>query len=210
MMATGIILAGGASKRMPGDKAFMEVSGRRVIDIQLEVMRGLFEEILVVGNADRMSRLRVYEKVAPRVRVVEEPVGGKGPLGGILSGLMLSGSEDNFIVACDMPFIRREAIEMVLRRLDGHQVAVPATPKGLEPLHAAYARSCAPLIESQLAAGDLKVTDFFEKVDVEYIPWEELLRFDPTGRLLMNINEPEDMRRAAGWMDGDDREGCDG
>jgi len=195
-MVTGIILAGGASTRMPGDKAFMEVSGRRVIDIQIEVMAGLFEEILIVGNAGRVDRLREYE--ARGVRVVEEPVAGKGPLGGMLSGLMLSKTRENFVLACDMPFIKRDAVSLVLERITGHQIAVPSTPVGLEPMHAAYDASCATVIERQLETGNLRVTDFFAKVDVDYIPWEELLRFDPTGRLLMNINEPEDMRQAAG------------
>jgi molybdopterin-guanine dinucleotide biosynthesis protein A len=198
MMATGIILAGGESRRMPGDKAFMEVSGRPVISIQLEVIGPLFDEVLIVGNAGRIEKLMAYEGEAEVVRVVEEPVGGKGPLGGILSGLMLSRSDENFVLACDMPFIMREAVALVLARLDGHDVAVPVTPGGLEPLHAGYNKGCAPAIESQIAAGRLKVTDFFEKVDVDYIPWDELLRLDPTGRLLTNVNEPEDMRRTAG------------
>jgi molybdopterin-guanine dinucleotide biosynthesis protein A len=204
-MATGIILAGGASKRMPGDKAFMAVSGRRVLDTTIESIRGLFDQVLIVGNAERVERLGVYEGAG--VRVVAEPVSGKGPLGGILSGLILSGTEENFVLACDMPFIRREAVAYVLERLDGFQVAVPRTPKGLEPMHAAYHSSCAPVIERQLEAGNLKVTDFFREVRVEYIPWEELLRFDPTGRLLMNINEPEDMRHAAGLTGGQEQEG---
>lgn len=196
MMATGIILAGGASTRMPGDKAFMELAGRRVIDIQLEVLDGLFEEILIVSNAARAGRLAVYEGGA--VRVVMEPVSGKGPLGGILSGLMVSKTDENFVVACDMPYIRREAVRYVVECLRGYQVAVPKTDKGLEPLHAAYGRSCAPVIERQLDEGDLKVTGFYGRVSVREIPAEELERFDHTGRLLLNINSPEDMRMAAG------------
>jgi molybdopterin-guanine dinucleotide biosynthesis protein A len=195
-MASGIILAGGKSTRMPGDKTLMRVGGRTVIDIQLDVIEGLFEEVMIVCNARRIEQLRVYE--ARGVRVAVEPVGGKGPLGGILSGLMLSGTRDNFVLACDMPFISRDAISAVVDALDGHQVAVPRTPGGLEPLHAAYDSSCVAVIEEQIASGSLKVTEFFDRVDVAYIPWEELLRFDPTGRLLVNINEPDDMKRAAG------------
>jgi molybdopterin-guanine dinucleotide biosynthesis protein A len=193
-MATGIILAGGASTRMPGDKAFMEVSGRRVIEIQIEVMGPLFDEILIVGNAERMKRLQVY--ASPGVKVVEEPVAGKGPLGGILSGLLLSGTQDNFVVACDMPFIRREAVSLVTDRLKGFQVVVPSTPGGLEPLHAAYHSSCTDVITAQLAGGNLKVSDFFASAKVSYVPWEEFLAIDPSGRLLLNVNEPEDMRAA--------------
>lgn len=201
-MGTGIILAGGASTRMPGDKTVMEVSGRRVIEIQLEVVSGLFDEVLLVVNRERLETLRQFECAAEGVRVVEEPVGGKGPLGGILSGLLLSGSEETFVLACDMPFVKREAIAHVMEGLAGCQVSVPVTPKGLEPLHAAYHRSCIPVIRGSIEAGNLKVTGFYEDVTVHYVPWEELLRFDPSGRLLMNINEPEDMRRAAGVRGG--------
>jgi molybdenum cofactor guanylyltransferase len=197
MMATGIILAGGASMRMPGDKAFMEVGGRRVLNIQLEVIAGLFDEVLIVSNSRRMERLCEFESPSGGVRVVEEPVAGKGPLGGILSGLMLSSSEENFVLACDMPFIKREAIAFVLAGLSGYDACLPRTPKGLEPLHAAYRLTCRPAIESQIEAGNLRVTGFLEQVVVNYVPWERLLTFDPTGRLLTNINEPEDMRRVA-------------
>ena len=196
MMASGIILAGGASTRMTGDKAFMEVAGRRVIDIQLEVLRGLFEEILVVTNRERLAWAGGYEEEG--VRVVAEPVSGKGPLGGILSGLLLSASQENFVLACDMPFIKREAVALVLEKLAGYQVAVPRTAEGLEPLHAAYGRSCIPFIQRQVELGDLKVTDFYHRVKVIELPWEEFKHLDETGRLLMNVNSPEDMRRAAG------------
>jgi len=194
-MASGIILAGGASTRMSGDKAFMEVAGRRVIDIQLEVLKGLFEEILIVTNTERLERASDYE--GEGIRVVAEPVIGKGPLGGILSGLLLSASDENFVLACDMPFIKREAVTFVVERLAGYQAAVPRTAKGLEPLHSAYHRSCIPVIQRQIEQGNLKVTGFFHQVNVIEIPWEEFKRFDETGRLLMNINSSEDMRRAA-------------
>lgn len=199
-MATGIILAGGTSRRMPGDKAFMEFAGLRVIDIQIKALRDLFERILIVGNLERIQRLSVYS--GEGVEVVEEPVRSKGPLGGIMSGLTLSRSEENFVIGCDMPFVKAEAVAYVMQELSGYKVAVPETPGGLEPLHAAYRRDCLDVIERHVASGDLKITNFFEEVSVNRIPSRELARFDPTGRLLLNINSPEDMRFAAGGIEG--------
>lgn len=198
-MATGIILAGGTSKRMPGDKAFMEISGKPVINIELDVMEGIFEEILIVGNSERIEMLARYEREG--VRVLEETVRGKGAIGGVLSGLELSGSDEVFITACDMPFMKRKAVEFILAALPGYMVAVPSTPEGLEPLHAAYHKDCVEVLRNQLGRGELKITDIFEKVPVNYVPWETLKQFDPSARLLMNINSPDDMKRAAGAID---------
>lgn len=194
-MATGIVLAGGTSRRMPGDKAFMEVCGRPVIDIELDVLLPLFDEVLIVANAARLERLARFARRG--VRVVEESVQGQGPLGGIASGLMLTGSDENFVAACDMPFIRREAVELMMDGLAGYEVAVPDTPAGLEPLFAAYRRQCLPKALSQIEDGNLKVTDFYRLLEVHLVPWEELLAIDPSGRMLLNINSPADMQRAA-------------
>lgn len=193
-MTTGIILAGGASTRMPGDKAFMQVGGLSIIHIQLEALKGLFDEILIVGNRERVEELSRYSDEG--VRVVEETVRGKGPLGGVASGLEISGSDENFVLACDMPFVKRVAVSYVVSGLEGYDVAVPETPGGLEPLHAAYRKECLGAIHSQLELGDLKVTGFYRRVSVNVIPFDEITRFDPTGRLLLNVNSPEDMRSA--------------
>lgn len=198
-MPTGIILAGGTSKRMPGDKAFMEISGHRVIDIEIDVMKGIFDEILIVGNTERMEMLARYERKG--VRIVEETVRGKGALGGILSGLELSGAAEIFVAACDMPFMNRSAVEFIIEDLHGYMAAVPDTPEGLEPLHAAYHRDCMEIMRDHLRSGNLKISDFLEKVPVNYVPLEKLKQFDPSGRLLLNINSPVDMREAAGADD---------
>ncbi|MBN1288364.1 MAG: molybdenum cofactor guanylyltransferase [Actinobacteria bacterium] len=195
-MATGVILAGGTSRRMPGDKAFMEISGRRVIDIELDVMEGLFEEILIIGNTERVEILSLYERDG--VKILEETVRGKGAIGGLLSGLQLSGSSEVFITACDMPFMNRRAVKYIVGSLPGYMAAVPSTPEGLEPLHAAYSKECASIIADQLEHGDLKISDLFNSVPVNYIPMKALRDFDPSGRLLFNINSPVDMRKAAG------------
>ncbi|MFH1148852.1 MAG: molybdenum cofactor guanylyltransferase [Actinomycetota bacterium] len=197
--ATLIILAGGRSRRMPGDKALMEVGGRSVIDIQLEVTAGLFEETLLVVNEGRVGALARYEERG--VRVLEETVRGMGPLGGIASGLELSKTRENFVLACDMPFIRREAVAFVLGCLPGYQVAVPRTSAGLEPLHAAYNRECLGAIQKQLELGDLRVTGFYHEVRVRFVEWEEIAPFDPTSRFLLNMNSPEDVRRASAVLE---------
>lgn len=194
MNATAIILAGGGSRRMPVDKTLMRVEGRPVIEGQLEILTSVFSRVLIVTNRSRLRKLDHYN--AGRVNVVLEPVRDKGPLGGILSGLLLSGTDANFVTACDMPFINEGVIRHIMDRLDGSDAAVPFVNGFHEPLHAAYCRSCIGPIRERLGEGHMKVTSFFPRIRLAQVHEEELSRFDPCGRYTVNINTPAEMESA--------------
>ena len=49
---TGVILVGGKSRRMGRDKAFLEVAGRPLFEIILDLFRESFSRILLVGNRE--------------------------------------------------------------------------------------------------------------------------------------------------------------
>jgi len=193
-MPSCIILAGGRGKRMKSDKAFIKIGGQEIISIQIDLLSGIFDEILIVANRNQVEGFSVFERRG--AKVVREIYEGIGPLGGIASGLALSSFEECFVLACDMPFIKRKAVEYVLGRLPGYMVSVPQTPSGLEPLHAAYSKGCLEVIREQMKSGNYKVTGFFQQVKVNYISWEEISSFDDTGMLLFNVNTPSDLRLA--------------
>jgi molybdopterin-guanine dinucleotide biosynthesis protein A len=77
---TGIILSGGKSKRMGENKAFLRVQGERLIDRTVRIFKSIFEEVVLVTN-DPLIYLD------QDVMIVTDIVLGKGPLGGIYSGL---------------------------------------------------------------------------------------------------------------------------
>ena len=53
---TGVILAGGKSKRMGTNKAFLEINGKRMIDQIVDIFKNTFEEVILVTN----SPLNIY------------------------------------------------------------------------------------------------------------------------------------------------------
>ncbi|MDD5748353.1 MAG: molybdenum cofactor guanylyltransferase [Actinomycetota bacterium] len=195
-MPTCLLLAGGKSSRMVADKISLEISGKRLIEIQLDIISEIFDEVLIVGSKKSVPLLKVYEKRG--VRVMPESFDGMGPLGGIISGLLSSSTIENFVLACDMPFIRRDVIKYFLENLEGYDVVVPQTHTGLEPLHAVYTKACIAPATEQLKSGNLRVDEFYPKVKVRYIALEELAPFDPSGKFLLNINTPEDLQEAGG------------
>ncbi len=187
--ATGIILAGGRSSRMDTDKAILTVRSRPVIVEVMDILSSVVKEILIITNQPE-----TYGDLdLPTVRDI---VAGKGPLGGIYTGLSVSGTRLNFVMACDMPFVNPHFVRYMLDAVHSFDAVVPETGKGFEPLHAIYTKNCLGPILHLLRAGDLKVQSLYSRVNVSYIRANEIERFDPTLKMFMNMNNRDDFRRA--------------
>ena len=194
---TGIVLAGGASKRMGRDKSLLSVGGRTLIQRTVDVLSSLFDEILVV--ADREDR---FENL-PRVRVVGDVVRDIGPLGGIYTGLMRASNSSGFVVACDMPLLDPEVIagQLELWCTLEAEALVPVLDGRPEPLHSIYAKRCLPAIRSQIERGDYRVRAIFDAVEVRF--WQP----EPgEARAFTNVNTPDNWAELLG--DGGGTETC--
>ena len=188
---TGIILSGGKSNRLGGlNKAFIKVRGERLIEKTLRIYRELFQEVLIVTN----SPLDYLEFDAA---IVTDIIPGKASLGGIYTGLFFATSEYAFVTACDMPFLNARFIQFMMEKTGQHDIIVPRSAEGLQPLHAIYSRNLLKPIRRLIDADRLKITELFKKQKVLEIPREDCLSFDPEERLFMNINTPEDLEKLA-------------
>jgi len=188
---TGVILAGGKSKRMGTNKAFLEINGQRMIDQIVDIFKNTFEEVILVTNSP-------IEYLHLDLRIVTDLVPNKGALGGIFTGLFYASFHHIFVTACDMPFLNKGFIDYMVSKAGNFDAVVPLSSDGLEPLHAIYSKRCIRHIETQLESDDLKITNFYPKVRVKEISHHEILSFDPKSSLFFNINTTEDMEKVRG------------
>ncbi|MFZ2418188.1 MAG: molybdenum cofactor guanylyltransferase [Smithellaceae bacterium] len=188
---TGILLAGGKNSRMGANKAFLEIDGIRLIDKTINIYREIFSEIIIVTN-DPLSYVELTDAA-----VVTDIYKGKGPLGGIYTGLFYSKHNYAFVSACDMPYLNKDFIDYLTEQTDRHDVIVPELDKGYQPLHAVYSRNCLPSIKRLLLIDKLKITGFYRDMRVLAIGEEQILPFNKDGRLFQNINTPEDVEQLA-------------
>lgn len=186
---TGIILAGGKNTRMGANKAFLEIDGIRLIDKALNIYRRIFTEIIIVTN-DPIPHIAFTDAT-----IVTDIYKGKGPLGGIYTGLFYSQNNYAFATACDMPFLNQDFIEYLAGQSGKHDVIVPEHAEGYQPLHAIYSRNCLPSIKRLLLMDKLKVTGFYRDMRVLPIREEQILPFNQDGRLFHNLNTPEDVEK---------------
>ena len=184
---TGIVLAGGASRRMGRDKAFLEMDGRPLIGLVIECMAQVCAEVLVVAGD-----VRPYAGLG--VRVAEDRFRGVGVLGGLHAGLDAATHELALVVGCDMPFLDTDLLRAFASWAEGFDVAVLRHADGeqVEPLHAAYRRTSLPAIEAVIRAGRRRIISFFPQVRVRYVTLAEVIPFDPDLRSFRNVNTPEE------------------
>ena len=166
---TAVILAGGKSSRFGSDKAFIKIKGAPLIRKQIKILKKIFKKIIIVTNAphkyransslrgsdsDRSNPKNVIASPSARndtwirnVKIVQDIIKNCGPLAGIYSGLMASDSFYNFVVACDMPFIKASLIRYILRNKNSYDIIIPKIDKKTHPLFGVYSKNCIPVIE---------------------------------------------------------------
>ncbi len=164
---TAIILAGGKSRRMGTNKALINFRGKTFLEHQIELLKGLFNEVIISANSPE-----TYKDF--NVPIVVDTYHDKGPLGGIYTGLLNSNSYHTFILACDMPFVEINLINKLKSFTKDsdknvYDVVIPENKGQLEPLHAFYSKACISPIKIQIESGNLKISDFFSLVKVRKV-----------------------------------------
>ena len=181
-----VILAGGESRRLGQDKAFIEVGGIRLLDYVYGKCQKLFSEIIIATN--QPHQFKEYQAT-----IVVDEVRGAGSLGGLYTGLLRATNYHTFCVACDMPFLKLELMAYLIEQRCDNDVVIPRTREGLEPLHALYSKQCIEPIKRLVEKGDFKILNFLSEVQVRYCDEKEIKRIDPSLVSFINVNTKKDL-----------------
>lgn len=192
MNASGIILAGGKNTRMGQNKSFLSINGERLIDKTLNLYRQIFTDIIIVTN-DPLSYIEFTDAA-----IATDIYRGKGPLGGIYTGLFYAKNDYAFVCPCDMPFLKKDFVDYLLAQNGKCDVIVPETAEGYQPLHAVYSRNCLPSIRRLILMDKLKITGFYRDMQVLPISEEQIRPFNEDGSLFQNLNTPEELEKVQG------------
>ena len=183
---TGLVLAGGASRRMGRDKARMAVDGEPLARRVADVLERCCERVLVAsGDGRRLADLHLEQ--------VTDAVADAGPLGGILAGLTNATTPLLAVVAVDMPDASAVVLRDLAARWQGQAAVVPRVDGRLQPLHAVWSCAEAPALTSYLEAGRRSVHGFLAERGVVTVASSQLPDAARSGRFARNLNRPEDL-----------------
>lgn len=187
----GLILCGGASRRMGRDKALIQIQGATLLERAIAVLDEVAAPVMLAcGPSAR------YAEFGRRLVVDRMP--GMGPLGGLLAGLEACDREFLAVLACDLPGASPELYAALLagaRRLELDAVLFE-TGAGPEPLLAVVRREVLPAVRRAVERGERRMLAFHAEIRAGRLTAAEIgaepRALDPA----LNVNTPRELADA--------------
>jgi molybdopterin-guanine dinucleotide biosynthesis protein A len=192
-MISGIVLAGGESRRFGGDKLAERIHGRSLIELAARSLPGVVDEIVVVVAPGRPLPELDLGGDPPPLRFTPDPAPFEGPLAGLRTGLAAARGVTVVVIGGDMPSVVPAVLALLLR----HAPSALLDEAGvLRPLPVALERATAlAAAERLLAGGERRLRALLAELGTEALPRAAWAAEDPGGLTLLDIDERADLAR---------------
>jgi molybdopterin-guanine dinucleotide biosynthesis protein A len=182
---TGIILAGGESRRMGNLKPLVIYRGKPLIHWIFEALSPICTDIIIIANSGNFSGLDAS--------VFPDNYQHTGPAAGIEAGLAHCKTNLAIISSCDTPNLSTGFFKYLLENHDGFDISIAAHDSLNEPLIGIYSRSVHPVFVESIESGDPHPPRIIRKCKWQEIPVDphhDFYRPD----LFLNLNTPLDLK----------------
>ncbi len=189
---TGVVLAGGLSRRMQGrEKALLPFGEGVLLDRTLARFAPQVTRVVLSANGDPTRFARFGLPVIPDARP-DHP----GPLAGVEAAFLATGADWLLSVPVDLPFLPLDLAARLGDRADARDPmpVVAAGGFGLHPVVCLWPRAALPWIRHALDAGQLRLMDWFARHPCLTVVFDQ----PPNGvDPFFNVNHPDALMEAA-------------
>jgi molybdenum cofactor guanylyltransferase len=189
---TGVVLAGGAARRMGGsDKGLIRLAGRPMIEYVLDALRPQVGSILINANRNPDQYARYGVAV-----IADERTGFQGPLAGMAAAMQSAQTEFIVTAPCDSPFVPADLVRRLGRSLAaGHADICAAHADGrLQPVFTLLRVALLGSLIEYLDRGERKIDLWFSGERTVTAD------FSDVPEAFLNINTPDDVREIEAKM----------
>jgi len=202
-----VILIGGKSNRLGTEKSVINILGKPLILYQIETLQKFDNDIFLIAHSEeQVDGLRKLIDFPKDIKFIVDdreffsyPKINK-PILGIYSGfkeLNRLGFEKTFLLSCDMPLIKPEVVDLLIKNSSGHDCVIPRWNNGfMEFFFAIY-----PINQGLQKAKEILTTKNFGLINfvdkewnINYISVEDSIKpLDKNLISFININGPIDI-----------------
>ena len=184
----GVVLAGGASRRMGRDKATLAVGGETLVWSAARRLTAICPRV-VLADAGR--------KLLPDVPSVPDGP-GRGPAAGLLGAAAAFPGHPLLVLACDLPRVPVALLAEIAHPAlpTGTDWTVPRWDRGLEPLCALWGPRALAALAERVSRGLFALHGVeAEGLAVRYLEEADLAAFGRPAEIFFNVNSPLDLAR---------------
>lgn len=219
MYLSGILLAGGASKRFKSNKLRSKIGPIPLYINQLIKLFLFCDEIIISSNRksskyisrdlfllDRyLSAVNIDKRylkdceirliIDEQVKDLGPEVKDIGPVLGLYNGLVSMKADTAIVTAFDMPLISYRLLELLkgyAERLKDKKAAIIKREKGFESLCGIYRKEFSRHLKYNINRGEFKISLSYNDADVKTIKEEALQKAGIDSLNFFNINKVED------------------
>ncbi|MEZ6057831.1 MAG: molybdenum cofactor guanylyltransferase [Planctomycetaceae bacterium] len=200
----GIVLCGGASRRMGQPKLSLPFGSEFSLQRVVRQLGAIVSRVIVVAAPDQDVPL-----LPSNVTLHRDNVANCGPMAGLVVGLetLAESHEAAFVTSCDAPFLVPDFVQQLWLQMLGstrddidtspgipitYDIAVPQEGDFFHPLAAIYRTQLASVVRERLATNSYSLQGLIKESSVCAVPIEKLRLVDPDLLTLRNINTYED------------------
>jgi len=154
------------------------------------------------GNSSLLEHMvQLLSTVATEVRVVgrgdfPDKIPGKGPLGGILTGLESTDRAANLFVAVDLPLLAQDFLDLFRSRfLASEKLLLACRIAGEYPLCLGIRQGLLADIARRVKSNELSIRALVEESDTDILGEDELRSLGFEAGMFANLNTPQEWRR---------------
>ena len=195
---SGVVVAGGVSKRFGEMKGLAKLNGKPLILHVLDRLNPIIDDVVVVVSSER-QRKEFGKIVTEKARIVIDKRQIQSPTVGALTGFENVQSAYALLLGCDTPFLSTEILSFLLEICEDRSATIPRWPNGnIEPLHAVYKTEAgAKAAREALKQRKFDMRSMIANLpNVRYVSTLVLRQLDPKLETFFNINTLNDLKAA--------------
>ncbi len=194
-MISCILLAGGQSKRMGKDKAFLKLQDKTFLRLILESVDNYCDEIVIVGNKEKKVYLKEAENLKASIKFTKDLYPYQGPLNGIISAVDHISADYVFVATCDTPLIKGQIISLLQSYIDDYDTVVPVINGKIQPLNTLYKKLSLKKAKDLFLSGERSLFSLIQSLNTRYLDENCIRSIDKNLSSYWSINTPQDYEK---------------
>jgi molybdopterin-guanine dinucleotide biosynthesis protein A len=185
MMTEGVLLTGGASRRMGSDKSRLMVGGEPIAIRTARLLSEHCSRVTVLGRFPVAGH-----------GFLEDQEDFAGPLNALAR--FIPNADTVFVASCDMPLFDGRMVPFLISHLESREAVMPFAEGHLQPLCAVYSADAWNVLARVLAEGQRSIKAWLERLQIQTVDPEEFARVGIDPRAYRGANSPEELESLLG------------